>query len=106
MQLAPGEAIAGYTIESVSSARRHGRGLPGQAPPPAAARRAQTAQSRLLRRPDFSRFVREADLVAGLAHRNIVAVYDRGADDGQLWISMQYVDGVDASVALGRRRQS
>ena len=51
--------------------------------------------------PNFrTRFEREADLASGLIHRNIVAVYDRGAVDGQLWISMQYVAGVDASVAL------
>ena len=50
--------------------------------------------------PNFrARFEREADLASGLIHRNIVAVYDRGAVDGQLWISMQYVAGVDASVA-------
>jgi len=50
--------------------------------------------------PNFrTRFEREADLASGLIHRNIVAVYDRGAVDGQLWISMQYVAGVDASVA-------
>lgn len=46
------------------------------------------------------RFEREADLAAQLSHRNIVAVYDRGVQDGRLWIAMQYVAGTDAAQAL------
>lgn len=47
-----------------------------------------------------ARFLREADHVARLDHPNIVAVYDRGDQDGQLWIAMQYIDGSDAAAAL------
>ncbi|MBA2390795.1 MAG: protein kinase [Geodermatophilaceae bacterium] len=51
--------------------------------------------------PGFrARFEREADLASRLDHRNIVTVYDRGCTDEQLWIDMQYVDGIDASEAL------
>ena len=42
------------------------------------------------------RFGREADLASTLWHPNVVGVHDRGEDDGQLWISMDYVDGQDA----------
>jgi serine/threonine protein kinase len=44
-----------------------------------------------------NRFNREADLASTMWHPNIVGVHDRGEDDGQLWISMDYVDGLDAA---------
>ena len=43
------------------------------------------------------RFVREADLAAGLRHPHIVGIHDRGEYDGQLWIAMDYIDGTDAA---------
>ncbi|OBK28568.1 nuclease PIN [Mycobacterium asiaticum] len=43
------------------------------------------------------RFNREADLAATLWHPHIVGVHDRGEFDGQLWISMDYVEGNDAA---------
>jgi serine/threonine-protein kinase len=43
------------------------------------------------------RFNREAQNAAALSHPNIVAVYDRGEFEGQLWISMAYVEGTDAA---------
>jgi len=48
--------------------------------------------------PEFrERFNREADLAATLWHPHIVGVHDRGEFDGQLWISMDYVEGTDAA---------
>ena len=41
--------------------------------------------------------IREADLAAGLRHPHIVGIHDRGEYDGQLWISMDYIDGTDAA---------
>lgn len=61
-------------------------------------------------RPDISsdssfrdRFIREADLAAGLRHPRIVGVHDRGEHEGQLWISMDYIDGTDLGHLLEKR---
>ena len=54
--------------------------------------------------PDYrARFNREADLASKLWHPNIVSVHDRGEEDGQLWISMDYIDGLDAGRLLASR---
>jgi serine/threonine-protein kinase len=54
--------------------------------------------------PEYrSRFAREADLASTLWHPNIVGVHDRGEYDGQLWISMDFVDGDDLSRLLTTR---
>lgn len=53
------------------------------------------------RNDDFKvRFQREADLLAQLSHPNIVTLHDRGEFDGRLWITMEYIDGTDASDLL------
>lgn len=49
------------------------------------------------------RFLREADLASTLWHPHIVGVHDRGEHDGQLWISMDFVDGEDAASLLARK---
>ncbi|MEV5834562.1 serine/threonine-protein kinase [Nocardia sp. NPDC052112] len=41
------------------------------------------------------RFEREAGIVARLEHPNIVGIYDRGNNDGYLWVAMQYIQGGD-----------
>jgi eukaryotic-like serine/threonine-protein kinase len=40
-----------------------------------------------------SRFIREAKSAARLSHPNVVAVYDQGADDGHVFLAMEYVPG-------------
>ncbi|MFC9440567.1 bifunctional serine/threonine-protein kinase/ABC transporter substrate-binding protein [Nocardia sp. NPDC057030] len=93
-----GEVFAGYVIK-----RQLGRGGMGSVYLAQHPRLPRLTALKLLY-PDLyadteirARFEREADLVARLDHPNIVTVYDRGLDEGQLWISMQYVDGVDAA---------
>jgi serine/threonine-protein kinase len=49
------------------------------------------------------RFNREADLAAALWHPHIVAVHDRGEFEGQLWITMDYVEGTDAAALIRER---
>jgi serine/threonine protein kinase len=53
-----------------------------------------------------TRFNREADLASTMWHPNIVGVHDRGEDEGQLWISMDYVDGLDAARLQAERYPS
>jgi serine/threonine-protein kinase len=49
------------------------------------------------------RFHQEAEMVATLRHPNIVTIYDCGDCDGRLWISMEYVEGIDAARLLSER---
>mgnify|MGYP005810067359 CR=1 FL=1 len=54
--------------------------------------------------PEFrERFNREAALAATLWHPHIVGVHDRGEFNGHLWISMDYVEGTDASRLVKER---
>ncbi len=46
------------------------------------------------------RFRREARLAASIDHPSVVRVHDAGEQDGQLFISMQVVDGVDLGALL------
>jgi eukaryotic-like serine/threonine-protein kinase len=48
------------------------------------------------------RFTREAKLVAGLSHHNIVAVIDRGDHDGRPFIVFEYIDGENLKQLVGR----
>jgi predicted Ser/Thr protein kinase len=41
------------------------------------------------------RLVRESQLAASLNHPNVIPVFDTGEEDGVLFISMRFVDGVD-----------
>ncbi|MGY4103339.1 protein kinase domain-containing protein [Nocardia sp. R16R-3T] len=93
-----GEVFAGFTVE-----RLLGQGGMGSVYLARHPRLGKQTALKLLNRELFTdaevraRFEREADLAAHLDHPNIVAVYDRGSEDNQLWISMQYIDGVDAA---------
>ncbi|WP_433658701.1 serine/threonine-protein kinase [Nocardia sp. CA-128927] len=98
--LQTGDVFAGYVIKRVLGHGGMGTVYLAQHP-----RLPRLTALKLLKRELYSeveirrRFEREADLVAQLDHPNIVTVFDRGTEDQQLWISMQYVPGADASCA-------
>jgi len=100
-QLQPGQVFAGYVIERALGVGGMGAVYLARHPnlPKLVALKLLT---RVMTDNDDvrARFMREADHVARLDHPNIVAVYDRGDQDGQLWIAMQYIDGSDAAAAL------
>ena len=107
MPLSEGTVIGGYTIESVLGAG--GMGTVYRAKHPSLPRSdavkvlsAEMSQDHLFR----ARFLREADMAATLDHPNIVAVYNRGETQGQLWIAMQYVAGSDADRETTRGRMT
>jgi serine/threonine protein kinase len=104
MPLADGATFAGYTI-----VRRLGSGGMGEvylAQHPRLPRRdaLKVLRSDVSADPAYQeRFNREADLAAKLWHPHIVGIHDRGKDDDQLWISMDFVDGTDLSHLLRER---
>ena len=59
--------------------------------------------ARYLQDPQFvERFQREAEHAAGLQHPNIVAVFDRGEENGVNYIAMRYVEGPTLKVLIER----
>ncbi|UFS97313.1 protein kinase domain-containing protein [Nocardia huaxiensis] len=99
MRLAQGDVFAGYAIDALLGAG--GMGVVYRARHPRMDRFVALkvlGESAIADPGMRARFEREAALLAGLEHPNIVGVYDHsGAGEEQLWISMRYVDGIDIS---------
>ncbi len=104
MPLASGETFAGYTV-----VRLLGAGAMGEvylAEHPRLPRRDALKVMAVQVSTDAEyreRFNREAQNAAALWHPNIVAVHDRGEDEGRLWIAMDYVEGTDAGQLLTQK---
>lgn len=104
MPLTNGQVFAGYTIIRLLGSGGMGEVYLAQHP-----RLPRRDALKLLPREwsadeEFrARFNREADLASTLWHPHIVGVHDRGEEDGQLWISMDFVDGLDLGHHLADR---
>ncbi|MFD9549553.1 serine/threonine-protein kinase [Nocardia salmonicida] len=103
MTLSPGTVVGGYRIIRKLGAGGMGSVFLAEHPSLPRTDALKILSTDLSRDPEFrARFQREANLAAGLDHPNIVSVYNRGEESGQLWIAMQYVEGTDAAAELAR----
>ncbi|WP_155769667.1 serine/threonine-protein kinase [Mycobacterium asiaticum] len=106
MALEVGQMFAGYTILRVLGAGGMGRVYLATHPRLPREDALKVLPAEYTDEPEYrTRFAREADLAAGLSHPHIVRIYDRGEENGQLWISMDYVAGTDVSHLLAERYQ-
>ncbi|MBS1117918.1 MAG: Serine/threonine protein kinase [Deltaproteobacteria bacterium] len=103
---APGPTFGRYRVDTVLGAG--GMGLVYRAFDPQLAR--SVAIKVVRRAPDGidddaqrARLVREAQSLARLSHAHVCHVYDVGEHDGEVWVAMELIDGVDLRQwALGR----
>jgi serine/threonine protein kinase len=101
MPLADGQTFAGYRILRMLGSGGMGEVYLAQHPRLPRTDALKVLGADVSANPEYeARFAREADLASTLWHPHIVGVHDRGEDDGQLWISMDYVDGLDAARLL------
>ena len=98
MPLDIGTIIAGYRIEGVLGSGGMGTVYLARHPTLPRSEALKILSGELSGDRQFrERFIREANLAAGLDHPNIVRVYNRGETDGHLWIAMEYVKGTAAN---------
>src|SRR6476469_602840 len=104
MPLADGAPFAGYTIVRMLGSGGMGEVYLGQHPRLPRRDALKVLPASVSADNEYrQRFNREADIAATLWHPHIVGVHDRGDFEGQLWISMDYVEGTDAGRLLRER---
>lgn len=95
MPLSEGQAFAGYKIVRLLGSGGMGEVYLAEHPRLPRHNALKVLPADVSADADYrARFIREADLASKLWHPHIVAVHDRGEFNGQLWISMDYVDGL------------
>jgi streptogramin lyase len=99
----PGTEIAGFRLEGLL-----GRGGMGAVYHARDLRLGRSVALKLLA-PDLAenerfraRFLRESQLAASLDHPNVIPIYAAGEAEGQLYLAMRYVQGVDLRHLLAR----
>ena len=100
-QLAPGDEIGGYQIESIAG--RGGMGLVYRASQrrPERTVALKVVVPELAADPAFrARFEHESNVAAQIEHPNVIPVYEVGEEDGLLYITMRFVHGVDLGGVL------
>ena len=104
MPLADGATFAGYTIVRLLGSGGMGEVYLAQHPRLPRRDALKVLPASVSADSEYrERFNREADIAATLWQPHIVGVHDRGEYDGQLWISMDYVEGTDAARLLRER---
>ncbi|CAN5161044.1 serine/threonine-protein kinase [soil metagenome] len=101
MALEIGQVFAGYEIAGVLGTGGMGEVYLGQHPRLPRRDALKVLRGTVTDDEEYrQRFIREADMVAGLSHPHIVSVHDRGESNGQLWIAMDYIEGTDTGKLL------
>ena len=99
--LAPGDELGGYRIESILG--RGGMGVVYLAEHIRLKRKValKVLPSELAEDQRFrDRFLRESELAASLDDPNVIPIYEAGEHDGVLFIAMRFVDGRDLKALL------
>jgi serine/threonine-protein kinase len=104
MPIDDGAEFAGYSIIRLLGSGGMGEVYLAQHPRLPRLEALKILPERISADPEFrQRFAREADMAASLFHPHIVGVHDRGEYQGQLWITMDYIDGTDAARLVRER---
>lgn len=108
LEPAAGDVFAGFTIKRILGAGGMGTVYLATHPRLPRENALKVLPAQLGADPMYrARFEREAELAADLSHPHIVRIHDRGehlgGSGGQFWLSMDYVDGIDADRLLGER---
>lgn len=97
MALANGAIFAGYTVVRMLGSSATGELYLVQRPAAPGWQSLKVLPLSMSGDGEFrQRFHAETQRAANLYHPNIVEVHERGEFEGQLWIAMDYIDGMDA----------
>ena len=103
MPLAAGQTFAGYTIVRLLGSGGMGEVYLAEHPRLPRRDALKVLRNDVCADEEYRRDSTGSRLAATLWHPHIVGVHDRGDVDGQIWISMDYVDGTDAGELLRDR---